>query len=91
MMALVIFQIGFSATAFATQTQVADPVLSVAKGTLSSNVTVTVNDSTSGATIYYTTNGTPPTNTGSSISPGGTIVLNLNATLEVQALSLIHI
>ncbi len=46
---------------------------------------MTVNDITTGATIYYTTNDTAPTTSSSSISAGGTIVLNLNTTLEVQA------
>ncbi len=42
-------------------TQVATPTFSPAGGTYSSAQSVTFSDTTSGATIYYTTNGTTPT------------------------------
>jgi hypothetical protein len=44
-----------------TATQAASPTFSPTAGTYSSGQSVTINDATSGATIYYTTNGTTPT------------------------------
>ncbi len=63
----------------------ATPVFSPAAGSYGLAQTVTISDSTSGATIYYTTNGTTPT-TNSSIysSP---ITVSANETLEALATS----
>lgn len=55
-----------SAVASATYTitpPAATPVFSPAAGTYTTAVIVTITDSTAGATIYYTTNGTTPTAT----------------------------
>ncbi len=45
----------------ASATQVATPTFSPAAGTYTSTQMVSISDSTSGATIYYTTNGSTPT------------------------------
>jgi len=64
-----------------------DPVISAVGGASTSpqTVTVTVNESTSGATLYYTTDGSNPTTLSSSIVSGGTLLLAQNTTLNVQA------
>jgi hypothetical protein len=63
--------------------QAATPGFSPAAGTYTSTQTVTISDSTSGATIYYTTNGTTPT-TGSSVYSGA-ITVSATETLEALA------
>ncbi len=59
------------------------PVFSVASGTYSATQTVTISDATSGATFYYTTNGTTPTT--SSTLYSGAITVNSTETLEAIA------
>jgi hypothetical protein len=62
---------------------VATPTFSPAAGTYSSTQTVTISDSTSGATIYYTTNGTTPTTASSTYSSA--ITVSATETLEAIA------
>jgi hypothetical protein len=61
----------------------ATPTFSPAAGTYTSVQAVTVSDTTPGATIYYTTNGTTPT-TGSTMY-GGPITVSSSETLEAIA------
>ncbi|MCW1925685.1 autotransporter-associated beta strand repeat-containing protein [Luteolibacter arcticus] len=56
------------------------PTFSLAAGTYLGERAVTVSCGTPGATIYYTTNGSPPTNTSSSGSTGLTVNLPVGTT-----------
>ena len=78
-----------SAIASATYTinlpAAATPTFSVPAGTYSSAQTVTISDSTAGATIYYTTNGTTPTI--SSTVYSGAITVSASETIEAIAVA----
>ena len=60
--------------------QVATPTFSLAAGTYISAQTVTISDATTGATIYYTTNGTTPTTASTTYS--STITVSATETLK---------
>jgi hypothetical protein len=64
-------------------TAVATPTFSVAAGTYTSTQSVAISDATSGATIYYTTNGTTPTTSSSVYS--GAISVSSSQTIEAIA------
>ena len=61
----------------------ATPAFSVAGGTYTSTQTVSISDSTAGATIYYTTNGATPTT--SSAVYGAPVVVSSSETLKAIA------
>ena len=61
------------------------PTFSVAPGTYTTAQTVTLSDATSGATIYYTTNGATPTT--SSTRYTGTITVSSTETIEAMAVA----
>jgi endonuclease I len=63
---------------------VSQPVFSPAGGTYTDQVEVTITTATEGAAIYYTTNGTVPTE--SSTLYNGTITLKANTTLKAIAM-----
>src|SRR5208337_1338820 len=67
---------GVGSAAYTINGAVATPTFSPAAGTYSSTQTVTISDGTSGATIYYTTNGTTPTTNSSTYSSA----INVSAT-----------
>jgi RHS repeat-associated protein len=67
----------------ARATTVATPAISLAAGTYAGAQTVTITDSTSGSTIYYTTNGNTPTT--SSTVYRGPITVSSSETLEAMA------
>jgi RHS repeat-associated protein len=64
-------------------TTVATPTFSLTAGTYTGAQSVTISDSTSGSTIYYTTNGTTPTT--SSTKYTGAITVNASETLKALA------
>jgi uncharacterized repeat protein (TIGR03803 family) len=74
-----------SATYTINVSMVATPTFSPAAGTYTSAQSVTINDSTSGATIYYTTNGTTPTT--SSTKYAGVITVSATETIEAIAVA----
>lgn len=63
--------------------QAATPTFSPAAGTFTSAQTVTISDSTSGASIYYTTNGTTPTQS----STLYTAPIAISATTTIEAIA----
>jgi len=79
-------QLSLSGTATGTPlgtSQAATPTFSPAAGTYTSAQSVTINDATSGATIYYTTNGTTPTTS----SPVYSGPITVSATETVEAIA----
>src|SRR5271165_6641839 len=74
----------FASQALAT---VNDPVVTPVGGASTSpqTITVTVSESTSGATIYFTTDGSNPTTASDSVPSGGAILMAQNSTLNLQA------
>jgi hypothetical protein len=65
--------------------QAATPTFSPAGGTYNSTQSVAISDATSGATIYYTTDGTAPTSTSNVYS--GPITVATSQTIEAIAIS----
>ncbi|MBV8629913.1 MAG: chitobiase/beta-hexosaminidase C-terminal domain-containing protein [Silvibacterium sp.] len=69
----------------ATSAPTATPVFSPPAGSYSGTQMVTISDSTNGAVIYYTTNGTTPTT--SSTKYSGAITVSSSETLEAIAIA----
>ena len=65
--------------------QCATPTFSPVAGSYGPTQTVTVTSTTSGCTIYYTTDGTTPTESSSSIANGGTVSVASSLTLKAIA------
>ena len=75
--------VGSAAYTISTATPAATPTFSPVAGTYSSAQTVTISDATSGAKIYYTTNGTTPTT--SSTLYSGPITVSSTETVKAIA------
>jgi hypothetical protein len=82
MAAAILFALGLSGQAVAST--VATPVINVPSGQAYTQFNVTVTDSTSGATLYYTLDGTTPTSSSSSITSGQTIAISQIETLLLK-------
>jgi glucosylceramidase len=65
----------------------ATPTFSPAPGTYTASQTVTLADSTPGASIYYTTNGTAPTTSSTLFSPSAPISVSSTTTIEAIAVA----
>jgi hypothetical protein len=75
--------IGWTMSSSTSGTATATPTFSPAAGTYATAQTVTISDTTSGATIYYTTNGTTPTTS----STKYTAAITVSSTQTVQAIA----
>jgi len=69
--------------ASATMPKVATPTFSVGEGTYTAAQSVSISDTTDGATIYYTTDGTIPTTSSTVVK--GAIAFSSTGTLEAMA------
>jgi hypothetical protein len=72
-----------SLTQTISQPQAAAPVFSPAVGTYTSTQSVTITDSTTGATIYYTSNGNPPTTSSTMYS----VAIPVSSTETIEAIA----
>ena len=77
-----------ASVAYTIETALPAPAFSVAAGTYTSALSVTISDVTAGATIYYTTNGTTPTT--SSVKYTGAITISITEKLEAIAVETGH-
>jgi hypothetical protein len=77
--------VGTAAYTITTSAMTATPTFSPAGGTYTTTQTVTISDATSGATIYYTTNGTTPTI--SSTQYTGPLTVGATETIEAIAVA----
>lgn len=62
--------------------QAAVPTFNPPAGTYTGTQTVTISSTTAGGTIFYTTNGTTPTHSSSSISNGGIVSVSSSQTIK---------
>ncbi len=65
--------------------QATDPTLSASSVASPQSVIVTVSETDANAVLYYTTDGTTPTTSSSTLTLGGTVTLNRGSVLNVQA------
>jgi hypothetical protein len=71
--------------ASSSQWQAATPTFSPAGAAYQAAQTVTLNCETSGATVYYTLDGSLPTTSSPSVAPGGTVSVGQSLTLRAMA------
>ena len=82
---------GVNATTYATDPEclekVATPVISLAGNTYTGSQTTTITCTTTGATIYYTTDGTVPTTSSTQYTAGANITIAQSMTLKAIAVN----
>jgi hypothetical protein len=77
---------GIASAAYTVTKPAAAPAISPAAGTYTSSVSVTITDSSAGATIYYTTDGTTPSpGAGTTKTYSGAVTLTASATVKAIA------
>ncbi|MDE3155355.1 MAG: chitobiase/beta-hexosaminidase C-terminal domain-containing protein [Acidobacteriota bacterium] len=67
--------------------RVATPNFSLAAGSYTTTLNITVTCATAGATIHYTTDGVDPTESDPTVASGGTVVITETTTLKARAFS----
>ena len=76
----------FVAKEYTVKPKALDPVFSVAAGKVTKGTKVAINCATEGAKIYYTTNGTEPTQASTEFKVGDTIVVTQDTTIMAIAI-----
>jgi alpha-tubulin suppressor-like RCC1 family protein len=72
-------------SSFSQAQTVATPTISPTSGSSYIQFNVTLTDATTGATIYYTLDGTTPTTASSQVASGGTVLISKSETLNAMA------
>jgi hypothetical protein len=72
---------------YTIQVPAAAPIFNPVAGTYASSQTVTLSSTTTGATLYYTIDGTTPTTSSPSVSNGSTVTVAASETLKAIAVA----
>ncbi|MGC2635783.1 MAG: chitobiase/beta-hexosaminidase C-terminal domain-containing protein [Acidobacteriaceae bacterium] len=78
---------GVASATYTVATATATPVITPAPGSYPANPSISISDSTSGATIYYTTTGATPTSASAIYSGSFTVTPSAISTVTVKAIA----